>query len=70
MTTLERIGTISKEETRIIVEKSLKKDRRKARRNKRKIVSLMDKSVSEIAGFQRKKGSYDNLWDWRSLESV
>lgn len=64
MTNKDDIST--KEENRILVEKFLKKDRK----NKRKMVSLMEKSVSEIAGFKRKEGTYDNLWDWRSLESV
>ena len=51
---------------RVIVENILKKDRK----NKRKMVSLMYKSADEIAGFKRKEGSYDNLWDWKSLESI
>lgn len=70
MTKLNAVATDKRQELKIVVEKILKKDRRKARRNKMKRVSLLSKSVDEIAGFKRKKGSYDNLWNWKSLESV
>ena len=23
-----------------------------------------------VAGFKRKKGTYDNLWDWKTLEDI
>lgn len=36
----------------------------------KKNVTLEKKIVPSIGGFERKKGTYDNLWDWNSLEPV